>query len=32
LNAANESVASGVFFIRMTSDKFNAVRKVMMMK
>jgi len=32
LNAANESVSSGVFFVRMTSDKFSAVRKVMLLK
>jgi hypothetical protein len=28
----NISIASGVYFIRMMSDKFNAVQKIMMMK
>jgi len=32
LSEASTSVSSGVYFIRMTSDRFSAVRKVMMMK
>jgi hypothetical protein len=32
LNTYNQAVSSGIYFIQMTSDQFNAVRKVMMMK
>ncbi len=32
VSEANTSVASGVYFVRMNSDRFNAVRKIMMMK
>ena len=32
LSDANTSVATGVYFVRMSSEKFTAVRKMMMMK
>ena len=32
LNETNNQVATGVYFVRMSSDKFTAVRKIMMMK
>jgi flagellar hook assembly protein FlgD len=31
-NSNGQAVASGMYFIRMASDDFNAVRKVLLMK
>ena len=31
-NASGQSVSSGMYFVRMTSEQFTAVRKVMLMK
>jgi hypothetical protein len=32
VNSQNQAVSSGIYFVRMTSDQFNAVRKVILMK